>query len=193
MVEAIQGKRIAVLVEQNFEDVELTQPVEELRAAGATVEIVGPGNGEYTGKKGTVVREDLVAANVSAADYDGLVVPGGGAPEKMRMSPDMVRLVKEFNDQGKTIAAVCHGPQLLISADILRGRNATSTPTVAIDVQNAGANWYDEEVVEDGNLITSRKPDDLPAFDRTIIRQLQGERVQSVATGATTTYGDTES
>jgi protease I len=170
----LAGKRIALLVEQDFEDSELTGPRDALRSAGATVIVVGPTAGsEFKGKKlGTVVVSELAAGSASMRDFDALVIPGGYAPDKMRMRHAMVDLTREAMDARKPVAAICHGPQLLISAGALRGRTLTCWPSIAIDVKNAGGLYVDKPVVEDGNLITSRKPDDIPAFNDAIIRAL---------------------
>jgi protease I len=170
----LSGKRVAMLVEQEFEDRELTGPLDALRGAGAAVTIVGPTAGtEFRGKRGdVVVTSDIAAGSARMADFDALVIPGGHAPDKMRMRHAMVDLAREAMDAGKPVAAICHGPQLLISAGALRGRTLTCWPSIAIDVKNAGGLYVDKPVVEDGNLITSRKPDDLPVFNEAIIRAL---------------------
>jgi protease I len=169
---ALAGRRIALLVEQEFEDSELTGPLEALRAAGATVVLVGPtANADYTGKKlGTIVTSDLAAGSAKTSDFDALVIPGGHAPDKMRMRHAMVDFTRDMMHAGKPVAAICHGPQVLISANALRGRTLTCWPSIAIDVKNAGGMYVDKPVVEDGNLITSRKPDDIPQFNDAIIR-----------------------
>lgn len=171
----LEGKRIAMLVEKDFEDAELVEPMRALQDSGARVIIVGSSSKEtYKGKKGTVVvTAETTADEVMAEDFDAIVVPGGYAPDKMRMHQPMIDLVRKAYEQGKVIAAVCHGPQLLISADIVRGRRVTSWPSIEVDLRNAGAEWVDAPVVQDGNLITSRKPADLPRFNKTIIQALQ--------------------
>ena len=148
--------------------------LEALRAAGVTVTVAGPIAGrEYRGKRGeAVVRADVAAGSVKVSDLDALVIPGGHAPDKMRMRHAMVDLARDTMAAGKPVAAICHGPQLLISANALRGRTLTCWPSIAIDVKNAGGLYVDKPVVEDGNLITSRKPDDVPIFSETIIRKL---------------------
>jgi protease I len=168
----LAGRRIALLVEQEFEDSEIVEPRDALRAAGATVVIVGPtANTEYTGKKlGTVVTSELAAGAAKAADFDAVVIPGGHAPDKMRMRHAMVDLVREMMEAGKPVAAICHGPSVLISANVLRGKTLTCWPSIAIDVKNAGGMYVDKPVVEDRNLITSRKPDDIPFFNDAIVR-----------------------
>jgi protease I len=172
----LSGKRVAMLVEEEFEDQELSGPLDALRGAGAEVTIVGPAAGaEYRGKRGqAVVTADLAAGSARMADFDALVIPGGHAPDKMRMRHAMVDLARDAMEAGKPVAAICHGPQVLISANALRGRTLTCWPSIAIDVKNAGGLYVDKPVVEDGNLITSRKPDDVPAFTEAIIRALSG-------------------
>jgi protease I len=170
----LAGKRVAMLVEDDFEDRELTGPLESLRGAGATVTLVGPTSGaEFKGKRGVAtVTSDMAAGSAKMKDFDALVIPGGHAPDKMRMRHAMVDLAREAMDAGKPVAAICHGPQLLISANVLRGRTLTCWPSIAIDVKNAGGLYVDKPVVEDGNLITSRKPDDVPVFSDAIIKAL---------------------
>lgn len=173
---ALQGKKIAVLAEEDFEDSELTEPLEAMKQAGADAVVVGSGSKKsYHGKKGkTTINVDVTADSVQGDEFDAVIVPGGYAPDKMRLHPPMVEFVRKAHEAGKLIAAVCHGPQLLISADIVRGRRMTSWASVAVDLKNAGANWVDEPVVQDGNLITSRKPADLKKFNEAIIKSLGG-------------------
>jgi protease I len=172
----LQGKRVAILVEEDFEDSELFEPMRAMKDAGAKVVVVGSGSKEnYKGKRGTVIpKVDTTADKAKAEDFDAIIVPGGYAPDKMRMHQPMIDLVRKAHDSGKVIAAICHGPQLLISADIVRGRRITSWPSVAVDLKNAGANWVDEPLVQDDNLITSRRPADLPKFNKAIIAALAG-------------------
>ena len=174
----LSGKRVALLVEEEFEDRELIGPCDALREAGAEVTLIGPISGAtFQGKRGqATVTSDLAAGQARIADFDALVIPGGHAPERMRMRHAMVDLARDAMEAGMPVAAICHGPQLLISADVLRGRTLTCWPSIAIDVKNAGGLYVDKPVVEDGNLITSRKPDDVPAFSDAIIRALS--RVQ---------------
>lgn len=171
----LDGKRIAILAEEDFEDSELIIPMWGMKNAGAKVLIVGSGSQEsYKGKRGSAdVRVDATADNVKAEDLDAVIIPGGYAPDKMRLHQSMIELVRKAHDLGKVVAAICHGPQLLISAEIVRGRRVTSWPSVAIDLRNAGADWVDIPVVQDGNLITSRKPADLPMFNKAIIEALR--------------------
>jgi protease I len=172
--EALSGKRVALLVEDEFEDRELVEPLSTLRAAGATVTIVGPSRAaQYRGRRDAVITADIAAGAAAMKDFDALVIPGGHAPDKMRMRHAMVDLARDAMEAGKPVAAICHGPQLLISANALRGRTLTCWPSIAIDVKNAGGLYVDKPVVEDGNLITSRKPDDVPVFSDAIIRALK--------------------
>ena len=166
-------KRVALLIEDEFEDKDVTGTRDALQSAGVTVTIVGPAAGtQYRGKKGDVVDADLAAGAARAKDFDALVIPGGHAPDKMRMRHAMVDLVRDMVEAGKPVAAICHGPQMLISVNALRGRTITCWPSIAIDVKNAGGRYVDKPVVEDGNIITSRKPDDVPLFAEAIIRAL---------------------
>jgi protease I len=171
---ALSGRRIAIFVENDFEDVELTGPRDALAAAGATVVIIGPtAPTHFKGKKlGTVVASELAAGAAKTADFDALVIPGGYAPDKMRMRHAMVDFARDMVESGKPVAAICHGPSLLISANVLRGKTVTCWPSISVDVKNAGGMYVDMPVVEDGNLITSRKPDDIPYFNDAIIRAL---------------------
>jgi protease I len=171
---SLSNKRVALLVEDDFEDRELTGPLEALRTAGAAVTIIGPlGGASYRGKGGQLlVTSDMPAGSAQMKDFDALVIPGGHAPDRMRMRHAMVDLARDAMAARKPVAAICHGPQLLISADVLRGRTLTCWPSIAVDVKNAGGLYVDKPVVEDGNLITSRKPDDVPAFSEAIIRAL---------------------
>jgi protease I len=170
----LEGKRIAILAEEDFEDSELMEPLRAMKDAGARVVVVGSGSKKsYKGKRGTAtITADTTADKVKADEFDAVIIPGGYAPDKMRLKQSMIELVRKAHDLGKIIAAVCHGPQLLISADIVRGRRLTSWPSVAVDLKNAGATWVDESVVRDGNIITSRKPADLPKFNKAIIEAL---------------------
>jgi protease I len=170
----LTGKRIAMLVEDEFEDHELMGPLDTLRTAGAIVTIVGPTAGAvYRGKRGeAIVTADLAAGAARMKDFDALVIPGGHAPDKMRMRHAMVDLARDAMEANKPVAAICHAPSLLISANVLKGRTLTCWPSIAVDVKNAGGRYVDKPVVEDGNLITSRKPDDVPVFSEAIIRAL---------------------
>jgi len=172
---SLLGKRVAVLVEDGFEDSELSGPVAGLSEAGLVVTLVGPlAAREYTGKRGLVVTSDIAAGAARSAAFDALVIPGGHAVDRMRMRHAMVDLTRAMSADGKPVAAICHGPQLLISAGVLRGRTVTCWPSIAIDVTNAGGLYVDRPVVQDGNLITSRKPADVPQFTAALIAALDG-------------------
>ena len=174
---SLSGKRVAMLVEDEFEDRELTGPLEALRAAGAGYDRRGDGGRRYRGKRGTPSSHPTwPPGEARMKDFDALVIPGGHAPDKMRMRHAMVDLARDAMEAGKPVAAICHGPQVLISANALRGRTLTCWPSIAIDVKNAGGLYVDKPVVEDGNLITSRKPDDVPVFSDAIIRALSRVR-----------------
>jgi protease I len=170
---SVSGARVAILVEDLFEDTELTAPRDALTAVGARVVLVGPMAGKvYTGKHGGVVTADVAAGSIRVGDVDAVVSPGGYAPDKMRLRHAMVDLVRDCMAAGKPVAAICHGPSVLINANVLRGKTLTCWPSIAVDVKNAGGRYVDRPVVEDGNLITSRKVDDLQAFNDAIVRQL---------------------
>ncbi len=171
----IKGARVAILVEDEFEDSEVVEPIKALRSAGATITMVGSGSKNvYTGHKGrTTVHADTSADKVRSRDFDAVIVPGGHAPDKMRLHPSMVDFIRDAHSAGRIIAAVCHGPQLLISAGVIKGRTLTCWPSIRVDVKNAGANYVDQPVVRDGNLITSRGPEDLPQFSKAIIDTLE--------------------
>ncbi|HEY3064579.1 MAG TPA: type 1 glutamine amidotransferase domain-containing protein [Methylomirabilota bacterium] len=169
----LEGKRIAILAENMYQEMELWVPYYRLREEGAEVKVVGAGGAKtYTSKHGYPVNVDVQADQVSAVEFDAVVVPGGYAPDMMRRHEAMVRLVREAAQNGKVVAAICHAGWMLVSAGILKGRQATSFFSIKDDLIAAGADWRDAEVVVDGNLITSRKPDDLPAFCRAIISAL---------------------
>ena len=170
----LQGKKVAILIEEMFNTHEFWYPYYRLKEAGAEVVVVGTGSAAvYHGKPGTDATPDVNADQVSAADFDGVVIPGGYAPDLMRRYPTMVALVKTLFDQGKLVAAICHAGWMLASAKILSGRTVTSFFAIKDDLIHAGAQWVDQAVVVDGNLITSRTPDDLPAFMQAIITALK--------------------
>jgi protease I len=169
----LEGKRIAILAENVYQEMELWVPYYRLREEGAEVKVVGAGGAKtYSSKHGYPVGVDVQADQVKAVEFDAVVVPGGYAPDMMRRHPAMVSLVREAVQQGKVVAAICHAGWMLCSADVLKGRRATSFFSIKDDMLHAGAQWVDAEVVVDGNLITSRKPDDLPAFCRAIVQAL---------------------
>ena len=168
------GKRIAILAENNYHELELWYPLLRMREAGATVTVVGmPGVDEYKSKLGYPVKINAAAEAVSANDFDAIIIPGGYAPDLMRRHRPMLDLVRSMFEQGKLVAYICHAGWVPISAGILKGKRATCLPAIKDDVINAGAIYVDEEAVRDGNLISSRSPDDLPAFCRAIIAALR--------------------
>jgi protease I len=170
----LAGKKVIIPVEQMFNDLEFWYPYYRLKEAGAHVTVVGSGSAEqYIGKSGTTIKVDANADQVKVSEFDGIVIPGGYAPDHMRRYPEMIALVKNLFEDRKTVAAICHAGWMLASAKILEGRNVTSFFAIKDDLIHAGANWIDEEVVVDGNLITSRKPDDLPAFMKAVITALK--------------------
>ncbi len=165
----LDGRKVAVLATDGFEQVELTKPVEALRAEGAEVEIVAPKSGQIQGfnhhDKGQQVTVDRELSQADAASYDAIVLPGGVInPDALRLEPKAIDFIRSFAQAGKPIAAICHGPWTLINADAVDGKRMTSWPSLEADLKNAGADWVDQEVVVDQGLVTSRKPDDLPAF-----------------------------
>lgn len=168
----LKGKHVAVLVENLYQELEVWYPVLRMREAGAEVTIVGTGAPVYSSKYGYEVRADKSAEQVDAAGFDAIIIPGGYAPDRMRLHKPMVDLVREMSRRGKVVAAICHGGWMLSSANILRGKKVTGYIAIKDDLVNAGASYEDSEVVRDGNLITSRKPDDLPAFCRAILEAL---------------------
>jgi len=175
--------RIAVVLADLFEDSEFRVPYDTLRNAGHQVEIIGLEAGrEIRGKKGKEsVRAERAIQDVNPDDFDALVIPGGYSPDILRMNPHMVRFVKQTVDSGKPVGAVCHAPWMLAEADVIRGRTVTSWASIKTDLVNAGAKWIDRQVVEDGNLITSRKPDDLPEFTQAILRKLESSTRRTAA------------
>jgi protease I len=169
----LKGKRIAVLAEDQFEDLELWYPLLRMREAGAEVLVVGTGSAErYTGKNGLSVAVDVSADAASSADFDAVIVPGGYAPDRMRRYPALLDFVRSIHDAGGIVAMICHAGWVPISAGIVSGRKVTSVPAIKDDLVNAGAHWADQAVVRDGNLISSRSPDDLSFFCPAIIAAL---------------------
>lgn len=166
--------RIAIIVGDGYEDSEFSVPMERLQTAGHTLDVIGSSAGETVrGKRGdSETRIQVSTAQADPIDYDALLIPGGFGPDRLRLDGHAVEFVRRFFDSGKPVAAICHGPQLLIEADVVRGLTLTSWPSVKTDLINAGARWVDEAVVEDGNLISSRKPDDLDAFCAALLRRL---------------------
>jgi protease I len=173
----LQGKRAAILVEQQYQEMEVWYPVYRLREAGCKVTLVGPEAGAtYPSKLGYPAKSDKAAKDVSANDFDLLVIPGGFAPDFIRRTEAMIKLASAMAEQGKVVAAICHGPWVLCSTQALKGKKATCFFAIKDDVINAGARYVDEEVVRDGNIITSRKPDDLPAFLQAIIQAVREQK-----------------
>ena len=170
--------KIAMLVTEQFEDSEAQQPLDALKKAGHQVEIISPEAGkELRGKKGKVtLKSDLAIKDAKPDNYDALLIPGGHSPEKLRCEPGAVEFVKAFKD--KPIAAICHGPQLLISAEMVKDRKMTCYKSIAIDLKNAGARFEDSALVIDGNLITSRQPDDLPRFCEALVKAVERQPAQ---------------
>jgi protease I len=173
----LAGKRIAVLAENLYEDLELWYPVIRMREAGAAVTLVGTGTAQtYHGKYGVPVTVDATADKVAASDFDAVIIPGGYQPDLLRRHEPVLRFVRDMHEQGKLVAAICHAGWVLVSAGIVRGKRLTSYFSIKDDMVNAGAQWEDSEAVVDGNLITSRKPDDLAAFCKAIIGALSRVR-----------------
>jgi protease I len=170
----LEGKNIAVFVADMFEDLEYWYPVIRMKEAGAEVTSIGPRAESFRGKNGLSASADIGIEEASPEDYSALIIPGGYSPDMMRRSKKMVSFVKKIDSQGAAIAAICHGAWMLASAEILEGRKVTSFFSIRDDIVHAGAEWVDEEVVIDGNIITSRNPGDLPAFCRAIIEALSG-------------------
>jgi len=171
---SLAGKRVAVLAENSYEDLELWYPLLRMREEGAETFVVGTGSSSsYTSKHGYPITVDAEADTVSASQFDAVVVPGGFAPDRLRRYPAVLKLVKEADEQGKIIGAICHAGWVLVSAQVLKGRTVTSVKAIKDDIVNAGANWVDQEVVRDGNIVTSRTPEDLPAFCREMIAAIE--------------------
>lgn len=170
----LTGKKVAVLVEDLYQEMEVWYPIYRLRDAGATVVTVGTGKKEYKSKLGYPVKADADVREVKGADFDAVVIPGGFAPDLMRRYEAVPKFVADAHAAGKVIAAICHGVWICASADILKGRKSTCFFAIKDDVKNAGATYVDQEVCVDGNLVTSRMPDDLPAFVRETIRLIRG-------------------
>ena len=177
----LNGKRVAILVADGFEQVEMTEPRKALDESGARTEIVSPAHGKVRGWQHTEWGDsfpvDVPLDQASAGNYDALLLPGGVMnPDKLRRNIQALNFVREFFEAGKPVAAICHGPWTLIDAGLVKGRKMTSYETIQTDLKNAGANWVDEEVVVDSGLVTSRKPDDIPAFNRKMIEEFaEGE------------------
>ena len=170
---------VAILVEKIYEDLELQYPRLRLKEAGHSVDVIGPKAGEtYVGKHGYPQKSEKAAKDVKAADYDLVVIPGGTSPDHMRRSGDMIKFVRDAGAKKIPMAAICHGPWMLCSTDALKGRTCTSYMSIVHDVINAGGKWVDEECVVDGNIITSRCPDDLPSFSNAILQFVSEGRAE---------------
>jgi protease I len=176
MSDALKNKRVAILATEGFEYAELVEPRKALDAVGAKTEVVSPKEGKIKGwatdKWGDEVAVDVPLNSADAASYDALLLPGGVMnPDKLRQEPRAVEFVKSFFDAHKPVAAICHGPWMLVEADVVRGRTITSWPSLKTDIRNAGGEWIDQEVVTDQGLVTSRKPADIPAFNKKMIEE----------------------
>ena len=177
------GKKVAILVTDGFEQSELLEPRKALDEAGATTKVVSPANKKVKGWNhkdwGNEVPVDVPLASAKAEEFDALLLPGGVMnPDQLRMKPEAVAFVKQFTDSGKPVAAICHGPWTLIEADAVRGHTMTSWPSLKTELRNAGATWVDKEFVTDGRFVTSRKPGDIPAFNREMIKVFAEGRAQ---------------
>lgn len=190
---SLSGKRVAILATDGVEQVELTEPRKALDAAGAITKVVSPKSGSIKGWNhtdwGEPIHVDITLDKANPNDFDALMLPGGVMnPDHLRMNENAVNFVRAFFEAGKPVAAICHGPWLLVEADVVRGRNVTSWPSLQTDLRNAGANWTDSQVVTDHGLVTSRKPDDIPAFNRKMIEEfaegVHEEQRASVHAGA---------
>lgn len=173
---SLNGKKVAILVAEGFEQVELTEPKKALEGAGADVRIVSPAKGKVQGwkhfDKADHFTVDVPLSQAQAGEFDALLLPGGVAnPDQLRMLPEAVAFIRGFFEAGKPVAAICHGLWPLIDAGVITGRKVTSWPSLQMDLKNAGAEWVDQEVVTDNGLVTSRKPDDIPAFNRKMIEE----------------------
>jgi protease I len=189
MADTLNGKKIAFLASDMVEQVELTEPWKALEQAGAELELVSINDGKIQGfkhyDKADTFKVDMTAEEADASDYDGLVLPGGvGNPDNLRQDENAVKFVRDFFEQGKPVGAICHAPWTLIEAGVVRGRTLTSFPSLQTDIRNAGGNWVDEEVHVDSGLVTSRKPDDLPAFNKKLIEEFAEGRHEAQAAKA---------
>ena len=194
MANRLEGRKVAFLVADGVEQIELTEPWKAVEEEGGQPEVISIKSGEIQGfqhlDKGDTFKVDRLVADARADDYEGLVLPGGVAnPDFLRADDDAVRFVRSFFEAGKPVAAICHGPWTLVEADVVRGRTLTSWPSVKTDIRNAGGNWVDEEVHVDAGLVTSRKPDDLPAFCDKLVEEIcegrhERQALQTAGAGA---------
>ena len=190
MANKLQGKRVAFLATDMVEQVELTEPWQAVKDEGAEVELISLEEGEIQGfnhyDKADTFKVDRTVEEARADDYDALVIPGGvGNPDTMRANENAVQFVRDFFQQGKPVGVICHGPWMLVEAGVVRDRKVTSWPGIQTDIRNAGGNWVDEEVVVDQGLVTSRKPDDLPAFCDKIVEEFAEGKHEVASAGAT--------
>jgi protease I len=187
MANELKGKRVAFLFTEGAEQAEVTEPLKAVREAGAEVDVVSLEKGEVEMwqhfDKGEKIKADKAVKDAKASDYDGLVLPGGVAnPDQLRGDKDAVKFVRDFFEQDKPVGVICHGPWMLVETGVAKGRKVTSWPSLQTDLKNAGAEWVDQEVVVDNGLVTSRKPDDLPAFCAKLIEEIaEGKHEQRVA------------
>lgn len=195
MADELKGKRVAILVADGFEQVEMTEPRKALDQAGAKTDLISPAKGEVQAwkhfDKADRFHVDIDLQSANPHDYDALLLPGGVAnPDQLRIIPKAVEFAKSFFQDAKPVAAICHGPWLLVEADVVRGRRVTSWPSLKTDLKNAGANWLDEQVITDQGLVTSRKPDDIPAFTRKMLEEFrEGAHALQGARGARRSRG----
>jgi protease I len=191
MADTLKGKKVAIVAADMVEQVELLEPRKALEEAGATTELISIKPGEIQGfnhfDPGDKIKVDKLVEEADAFDYDALMIPGGvGNPDQLRGDENMVSFVRAFFEQGKPVAAICHGPWVLVEAGVVKGRKLTSWPTLQTDIRNAGGNWVDEQVVTDQGMVTSRKPDDIPAFSKKMIEEFaegvhEGQREKAQA------------
>ena len=186
MAGKLRGKKVAFVVTDGFEQVELTDPRRALEREGAVCDLVAPNEGKVRGWKhtdwGDELHVDVPLAQADPEDYDALVLPGGVMnPDKLREIPEVLELVRRFFESSKTVGAICHGPWTLVDAGVLEGRKLTSFAALQADLTNAGAEWVDQEVVVDDNLVTSRNPDDIPAFSKTLIEKIAAQPARRVS------------
>src|SRR3954467_4087803 len=189
MSQELTGKRVAILAADGFEEVELTKPKKALEEAGAKTSVVSIKSGKIQGMnhadKGEKIAVDLTLDDAKPEQFDALMIPGGLMnPDTLRSTAEALEFVRHFFEEGKPVAAICHGPWVLIDAGVVRGRTLTSWPAIKTDLRNAGANWVDKEVVVDNGLVTSRKPDDIPAFNRKMIEEFREGRHAAMASTA---------
>ncbi|MEO8289128.1 MAG: type 1 glutamine amidotransferase domain-containing protein [Chloroflexota bacterium] len=197
MANKLEGKKVAIVVANGFEQVEMTEPKRALEEAGAQTSIISPEQGKVKGWQHTVWGDefpvDVPLQSARPEEYDALLLPGGVMnPDHLRMNPQAVQFIKAFVDSNKPIASICHGPWTLIEAGAVKGRTMTSYPSIKTDLKNAGANWVDQEVVTDNGLVTSRNPDDIPAFNRKMVEEFSEGRHDARRAGQYAGSGSTD-